>query len=136
MKDIIEINIKSPWVKPNFDYISDVMIRTHCDAIVYNLNDYFALRRMLTRKGYNTLMTTVDKRRRKVVLRQEGEGSDGQVSEYTPKIEALKKGKKVEAVNRGQATYLTRLFNKEYPELKGQIGFVKTKEDTYVLKLG
>lgn len=135
MQDIIEINIKTPWLRPNFDYISNVMIDTNCEVIVYNLNDYFALRRMLTRKGHNTFMTTIDKERRKVVLQPKDFDGSSQNSEYLSKIEALKQGEKVEVVNRGQGTYLTRLFNKQYPELKGKIRFSKTEEDSYLLEL-
>lgn len=137
MSNVIEIDVETPYLRPNYNFIADCMEKEGTVVLLHDQVDATNLGRNITRRGYSFGMTKVDKDTWKVEIREKKKkakrGMQDDLSnvsqEYIDKADLLEKGKKITLVNRGQVIYFLGLYKKLKPKDKRKIKFEKRAED-------
>ena len=115
MEKIIEINTNSPFLRPNFRYIADLMrqggVVTHVDS----RQDALSLGRNIARNRESFGMVKISKKKWKVFIKDATEVKKKASKYYMEKLQLLDENQTVSLVNKGQCTYLMGLFRRFNP---------------------
>lgn len=121
MTDIIEIKIKNPYLRPNYDYIVDRMENEGCIVMTDNRLEAVVIGRNIKRRGYSYGLPEQGNGMWAVVLKKSSEDTKVNIDEHTERFKLLEAGKKVEVNNRGQILTLKRLYRRKFPQGKKKI---------------
>ena len=140
MTNIIEIEVRTPYLRPNYNYIVDCMLEEGSVVIVHNKDEATILGYNIRRRGYAFSMINVAEGQWQVFIKGKAKppkrgmqvDSDNIPGYYGDKIEQLSKGKEVLVTNRGQAIYLIGLYRNEQPKDNRRITF-KKQDDGYLM---
>ena len=140
MTNIIDIEVQTPYLRPNYNYIVDCMLEEGAAVIIHKKEESAFLGKNITRRGYAYGMTNVVENQWMILIKGKAKPPvrgmqvdlDNIPEYYQKKIDLLAKKKEVLINNRGQAIYLIGLYRKANPTDKRKITF-KKQDDGYLM---
>lgn len=140
MTNIIDIDVQTPYLRPNYNYIVDCMLEDGSAVIVHRKEESSLLGINIKRRGYAYGMTNIEENKWRVVIKGKAKPAkrgmqvdlENIPDHYLKKIELLSKGKEIILTNRGQALYFLGLYREAKPKDNRKITF-KKQEDGYLM---
>lgn len=130
MPDIIEVDLSSPWVRPNFKFIVKKM-EEGAVLIIHDLKDATSVVKSLTRKKYTYGYTTEPNNTWKIFIKGTEDSKDDIAvyndEKYDAIYEHLNKGETLTNKNIGELMVIMKIYKKRFPKSKQKIVYKKGK---------
>lgn len=112
MPDIIDIDIKTPFFRPNYAYVLDLMEKEEVEIILHSRDEILAWKSSANHRKKVMIAEKIGKNAWKIKLIK---NKTNESTVFSQKIELLKQGEEIYAINRGQALRITQEYKKIYP---------------------
>lgn len=130
MPDIIEVDVSSPWVRPNLRFIVKKM-EEGAVLIIHDLKIATSIARSLARKKYTYGYTTEPNNTWKLFIKGTEDSEDDiavyKDEKYDAICEQLTNGETLTKKNMGELLVIMRIFKKRFPKCKKKIVHKKGK---------
>ncbi len=142
MTDIINIDLKTPFLRPNYNYILDFMDKEGAVVLVHDRAELIKMQNATKNSGHQIGTIKINDNTWKIYLKKQKKmvTGDNQYNLenldkiYLEKLELIKKREKISVINRGQGVFLISVYNKLYPEESGKLKLEK-KDNGYSIYL-
>jgi hypothetical protein len=137
MNYIIDVDVKTPFLRPNYNYIIDLMEQEGAVMLLHDRAEVKNIHSCIKNSDYQFGAVRISEDTWKVYLKEKKKKAkiglqydiESFPEEYAKKLKLLEQGNKVSFLNRGQTVFFMGVYKKHYPEESRKFKMKKNESD-------